>query len=622
MNNLTPELSAPFYSIEKFLLLEEKQFIASLSEHHRNCMNENPSGGQIIAWQNCFKVLQNSFSNLCRKFNKASNWTIIFEYELLRERGRRPDVLILADSLIYVLEFKDFDLAIQAHVDQVAAYARDITNYHSGSHERVILPLLVLTKAKQINKKIGNIWNTSSDTLDKVICELFSNQNLENNAINPHDWILSDYAPLPALIDAARSIFKHQPLHSLKRAQSAGIPETIKGLIQIAKNAQEKNEHHLALVTGVPGSGKTLVGIQFVYENDIENVKKNITAVFLSGNGPLVRVLQYALGSKVFVQDVHGFLKQYGGSKIKSPHENVFVYDEAQRAWDKERVNEKRGYDKSEPEDFLHIGSKKSWSLMVGLIGEGQEIYLGEESGLGQWNLAIKESDKDWIVHCPQHIANIFNNAKEVDVSGNLNLTTSLRTHVAEDLQEWVEQVLKGNFDNASILAKKLSNHNFDLYITRDLKKAKNYVYNRYQDYEDKRYGLIASSKGYNLQKYGIPNGFNDTKKVNIEKWFIDPASSPFSCCQLTTLVTEFGCQGLELDFPILCWGNDLSWDSQSWKTPKPRKLGAQDPHKLRINSYRVLLTRGRDGFIVYLPPENEMDKTFQVLLKSGLIEQ
>jgi DUF2075 family protein len=259
---------------------------------------------------------------------------------------------------------------------------------------------------------------------------------------------------------------------------------------------------------------------------------------------------------------------------------------------------------------------------MVGLIGEGQEIYLGEESGLVQWNQAIKESEKSWIVHCPEHVANIFSKAKRIEVSGNLNLTTSLRTHVAEDLLEWVEQVLKGNIDNASILAKKLSNHNFDLYITRDLKKAKNYVYNRYQDYEDKRYGLIASSKGYNLQKYGIPNGFYDTKKVNIEKWFIDPPTSPFSYCQLTTLVTEFGCQGLELDFPILCWGNDLSWDSQSWKTPKPRKSEAQDPHKLRINSYRVLLTRGRDGFIVYLPPENEMDKTFQFLLKSGLIEQ
>jgi DUF2075 family protein len=622
MNNLIYELSAPFYSIEKFLSLEERQFLETLIKHHRNCMNESPSDSQIIAWQNCFRVLQNSFSHLIQKFYKASYWTIIFEYELLRERGRRPDVLILADALIFVEEFKDFNVALQAHIDQVAAYARDIQNYHSGSHERVVLPLLVLTKATQMNEKIGNIWNTSSDTLENVICELFRTQNLKNNSINPNDWIRSDYVPLPALVDAARTIFKHQPLPSLKRAQSAGIPDTIKVLMTIAKNAQEKSEHHLALVTGVPGSGKTLVGIQFVYENDIEEVKNNITAVFLSGNGPLVRVLQYALGSKVFVQDVHGFLKQYGGSKTKTPNEHIFVYDEAQRAWDKERVNEKRGYDKSEPEDFLHIGSKKSWSLMVGLIGEGQEIYLGEESGLVQWNQAIKESDKSWIVHCPEHVANIFTNAKRIEVSGNLNLTTSLRTHVAEDLQEWVEQVLNGNIDNASILAKKLSKHNFDLYITRDLKKAKNYVYNRYQDYEDKRYGLIASSKGYNLQKYGIPNGFYDTKKVNIEKWFIDPPTSPFSCCQLTTLVTEFGCQGLELDFPILCWGNDLSWDSQSWKTPKPRKSEAQDPHKLRINSYRVLLTRGRDGFIVYLPPENEMDKTFQVLLKSGLIEQ
>ncbi|WAM22505.1 MAG: hypothetical protein OI717_00835 (plasmid) [Candidatus Methanoperedens sp.] len=153
MNNLTYELSVPFYSIDKFLLLEEKQFLDSLIKHHKNCMNEKPSDSQIIAWQNSFKVLHNSFSHLIQKFDKANYWTIIFEYELLRERGRRPDVLILADAIIFVEEFKNYNVALQAHIDQVAAYARDIKNYHSGSHERLVLPLLVLTKAEQMSKK-------------------------------------------------------------------------------------------------------------------------------------------------------------------------------------------------------------------------------------------------------------------------------------------------------------------------------------------------------------------------------------------------------------------------------------------------------------------------------------
>ena len=160
------------------------------------------------------------------------------------------------------------------------------------------------------------------------------------------------------------------------------MPDTIAEIVAAANQAREKQELHLALITGVPGSGKTLVGLQFVYENHFGDKGSKRSAVFLSGNGPLVQVLQYALRSKVFVQDVHGFLKQYGGGSSRTPEEHIWVYDEAQRAWDAQRVREKRGHDRSEPEDFLHIGSRKdSWALMVGLIGEGRESISGKRPG-------------------------------------------------------------------------------------------------------------------------------------------------------------------------------------------------------------------------------------------------
>lgn len=617
-------LPCGYYSeISEFLEISYSDWLEQLQNHHIHCMNEPASRSQITAWKNSFTVLQQELQKLIEYHPDAHQWAIIFEYELPREGGRRPDVIILGQGTIYVIEFKDFSLTHQAHVDQVDAYARDIQNYHAQSHYYRVIPFLLLTKAKSRFEEWEKVLILSPDTLVKGILD--QNISSDQSYIEPTAWIVADYDPLPSLIDAARIIFNNEPLPHIRRALSAGIPETIEALNRVATHAQENGERHLAFVTGVPGAGKTLVGVQFVYENALidSEIKKN--AVFLSGNGPLVQVLQHALKNRVFVQDVHRFLKQYGGTKTKNPVEHIWIYDEAQRAWDAQRVEEKRGHSTSEPEDFLNIGERMNeWVLMIALIGEGQEIHLGEESGLPQWNDALAEMEGEWTVHCPQKIASLFPAATAIQTNETLDLTVTLRSHLAEDVSEWIQMVLDGDFVRAEQLAAKMYYQGFDMYITTHFESATEYVKARYQGQYDKRYGLIASSKAKNLPDYGIHNEFTYTRAMKVGPWYNDPHDSPMSCCALHDVATEFSCQGLELDFPIVCWGIDFHWDNINgqWKSPRAGgRSKARDPHRLRMNSYRVLLSRGRDGFIIFVPPEQKMASTYRALKAAGVRE-
>lgn len=549
-------------------------------------MGAPPSGEQVAAWRGEYEILGVTLREIAGSVPRARQWAVIFEYELPRERGRRPDVVILTGSQVLVLEFKETAALQHAHVDQVAAYARDLRHYHAASHDKLVDPVLVLTRSPverqwpdgrrstEGRPSSGSRWPRQSggdvttglepeavavvnpQGLRAVIAEL--ERRAPDEPIDAKGWLAADYSPLPSLVAAARRIFEHEPLPQIKKAQSAGIPDTIATLVAAPNQARENRELHLGLITGVPGSGKTLVGLQFVYENHFGDMGSQRSAVFLSGNGPLVDVLQYALRSRVFVQDVHGFLKQYGGDSARTPEEHIWVYDEAQRAWDAQRVREKRGHDRSEPEDFLSIGSRKdSWALMVGLIGEGQEIYLGEEAGLKQWNDAIARTSDSWTVHCPRKIADIFDSAERLEISESLDLDMSLRTHLAEDVQGWVHDLLDGRLDAAAAHAEAMERQGFRLYLTRELERATAYVRERYRTETDKRYGFLGSSKG-RLNPFGVPTDFYSTQRMKIGPWYYDDPDSAKSCCRLDSAATEFQCQGLELDLPIVGWGVDL----------------------------------------------------------------
>jgi DUF2075 family protein len=611
-----------FESICTFLLTDKSAWLSALHEHHQQSMNSPADDSQHAAWAHSFDILQHELQKLVQTKPATGNFTIIFEFELPRERGRRPDVIILGSSTIYVLEFKDYRKILPAHVDQVNAYVRDLHYYHSGSQAHTILPVLVLARAKNVVQLYEGTTIVSADSLATSLKTLTGSDSTP--LIDSRLWLESDYAPLPSLIKAAKSLWDDKTqLPKIRRAESAGTSKTIAELITIARKAQQNNELHLALVTGVPGSGKTLVGIQLVYENELDNSEIKNNAVFLSGNGPLVKVLQHALKNKFYVQAVHGFLKDYGGAKTRLPHEHIWIFDEAQRAWDVDRVEEKRKHNLSEPEDFLRLAERmNSWVLMVALIGEGQEIHIGEESGLAQWNLALSKMEKKWILHCPEKISDKFSSIPDREINPVFDLNVTLRSHIAEDVTKWVQRLLEGDLAGAKSLSENLSLQGFDLYVTNDINVAANYVKERYSGEEETRFGLMASSKAKNLGRFGINTDWNCTRNIRVGQWYNDSPGSFSSCCSLREVVTEFSCQGLELDFPIVCWGNDFVWDEDHWKSPKKSRLNkAKDPHQLRMNSYRVLLTRGRDGFIVFVPDEIGMKSTYEALKEAGVKE-
>ena len=606
--------------ISTFLVIQEHDFIDALRKQLTELLNLPINVGQLRAWSSSLQSLKITLSQLIDLKQDAGDWHIIFEYILPRENGRRPDVIILSPEQIFILEYKDFNQPLRAHIDQVSAYALDIQNYQSKSHDNPVVPILVVNKGREVFCQDEDVWILSPEKIAYKINEILVNDKYP--IIKFDEWIQGEYSPLPTLVSAARDLFNHEPLPNIHKAQSAGIPETIRKLIEISRIAKENNEHHLVLITGVPGSGKTLVGLKFVYSSQL-NLNNGESVLYLSGNKTLVEVLQHAFdNNRVFVQSVKNYLREYGGENRSIVNENIIVFDEAQRAWDQTQAKTIRTGAKTESEDFLDIGNQKNWFVLVGLIGEGQEINKGEETGLPLWDEALKKVGGEWVIDCPSKISSAFPSASKVSTYNELNLDKTLRSHLADDLHSWVSMVLDNRLIEAREKAGIIHSSNFDFYITRDINFAKNYVRNRYYDEVDKRYGLLASSKATNLVPLKIYNEYQYTKTFSPGPWYNNQKNDPKSCCQLKEVVTEFSCQGLELDFPIVCWGNDLYWDKDGNLISITKfRPNVKNPRQITLNSYRVLLTRGRDGFIIFIPQIELLDATYNKLQEAGLRE-
>lgn len=599
---------------------------------------------QKRAWADSIPILQREVGEVLADYAHAHDYGAVLEYELPLE-SRRPDVLILTRAAVAVLELKGKSAPSQADLDQTAAYARDLRCYHRDCATRPVLPICVPMLATGYLGERHGVHVAGPDFVDRLIGTI--SQDVLEDPLDPAAFLdRSAYCPLPTLVQAARELFESHTLRRIHRAHAATQPaiEEIKATILDAASTKSRK---LILLTGVPGAGKTLVGLSIAHAHFLDalaiprpNGTSTAPAVFLSGNGPLVQVLQYELrgaggGGKTFVRAVKDYVTTYSSRTDLVPPEHVLVFDEAQRAFDAHQVQAKHantpGFQggKSEPEHFIEFAERiPGWCVVVGLIGTGQEIHVGEEAGLVQWRDAIEGSSQPsaWEVHGPPSVEKTFKGGiASFASSASLSLDTELRFHFASNLHRLVGQILDGAPPEVNDnLAALLDEQGYHLRITRLLAEARDYLRERYADNPGARYGLLASSRDKDLVRFQIPNDWGSTQRVRYGPWYGDAedAAGGYSCRHLRDAVTEFGAQGLELDAVLLAWGTDLTRVGGKWSNAHAKRYQSKahvvDPFQLRLNAYRVLLTRGRDATVAFVPPLGELDETYSYLCHSG----
>jgi hypothetical protein len=482
------------------------------------------------------------------------------------------------------------------------------------------------------------ITTTNIDKLHEEIARF--DRPAEARPLAMKDFLdLANHQPAPSLVQAVRAYFAKKELPRIKRIDEV-TGGALKAVIAEIKDAYSLKRRKLILVGGVPGAGKTYVGLQVAHEHFLDELsvvmesgaKPTAPAVFLSGNKPLVEVLQYEMrqaggDGKVFVQNVKSFVEKYSSRKHSSPPHHVMIFDEAQRAWDAKRVQDKHGDHSavSEPESFVQFaGRVPGWSAVIALIGEGQEIYTGEEGGMELWAQAALSGGGQWDVVGPakyeEYFARLGVNYSSDD---NLYLSRSVRFHFAAGLSKWAEGVVSGDVpaDALAAIADGLRKQGYQLRITRNLPRAKRFLQEKYQDLPEARFGLLTGGRDKGLVDMDINKV--DTRTFRAGPWYADPESSASSCRRLFDAVTEFSAQGLELDHALLAWGTDFIRKEARWDDSlamKYQKKGSVvNPLQLRKNAYRVLLTRGREGVLICLPQQlSELDETYDFLVSAG----
>jgi hypothetical protein len=600
----------------------------------------NVGEGQLRAWRESIPPLQSEVGEVLRRQATARRYTALLEYQLPYEL-RRPDVIFLAGKGVFVLELKGKGRAERADIDQASAYRRDLKSYHLECLERPVHAALVLTHASGRLGFSSGVHIVGIDAVDELLEELDEPQTPP--AVSPEAFLADgSYCPAPTLVEAAREIAKAYELRWVHRAQPSTGP-ALDAITKIIHDAAAKGERRLILVSGAPGAGKTLIGIKVAHERYLDDLalprsdgRYRPPAVFLSGNGPLVQVLQYQLRDmtgtgKAFVRGVKEYVNWY---TTKHPHavpsEHVLIYDEAQRAWDAEQVatrHDANARGKSEPELFIEFAERiPGWCVVIGLIGQGQEIHVGEEAGVAQWRRAIEGSPDPsaWSVSAPPGLAGSMSSLDRLEVDTCLHLAGALRFHFAGSVEGFAAGLVDGA--PAHVLApqaRELDDAGFHLRITRDLDAAKGYLWKRYAEDPDARFGLMASARDKDLWRFDVPNNAGQ-RFFDYGAWYVEGEGDyrGRSCRALRECVTEFGAQGLELDAALLAWGTDFIREDGAWSNRLAKRYRdasrVQDPFQLRQNAYRVLLTRGRDGSVVYVPQLPALNETYDYLVSAG----
>lgn len=619
-------------SIANFIQEDNLNILGTLAKHHGYQTLEK---SQQNAWERQITILKSQLAEL--------TGYIYFEFSIPR-MGKRVDNIVILGDKIFLLEFKIGSEQYDKHaIDQVIDYALDLRNFHEGSHYANLIPILIAENAPIFENNFQTARN-----LDQAI--LLNAQNL-NEFFKPYDssslmdvlvWEQSPYKPTPTIIEAAQALYQDHDVAEITRSDAGAknLSATANCISNIIEQAKQGNKKAICFVTGVPGAGKTLAGLNIA--NQRLKVAEDEHAVFLSGNGPLVQVLQEALArdsviknkikkenalkaTKAFIQNIHHFRDEYLENS-QAPTEKVVVFDEAQRAWNQHQtckfMRQKRGrpdFNKSEPEFLIEVMNRhQDWCVIVCLIGGGQEINTGE-AGLVAWMQALKSPDIDWQVHYSNLIVNQDNYLQDTAIKNwlsmtgvkqnHLHLATSVRSFRSEKVSAWVHALLDMD-EQAKSLWKEIKS-NYPIVLTRDLQKAKAWV--KAQAKGSERYGLVASSGARRLKALGV----HVKNEIDVANWFLNPKDDVRSSYFLEDVATEFDVQGLELDWVCLAWGENFYYQDnqccyQSFKGYKWQNINKEEDKQFTKNAYRVLLTRARQGMVIWIPEGSENDNTRQ----------
>lgn len=577
----------------------------SLLSHHRQRFADLALGPeQVMAWEELIHVCQATLAVAVEQHPELAQALIAFEYELWGEAGRRCDVvLVLPTGHVLVIEFKVADDLRLADLDQVVGYARDLKGYQSNSHHLAVDAMLVLTKAPAAlvpppTHAAVLIDRPADRRLAKVIRWAQRCLAQPVQAIDPLQWLDGDYEPLPVLIKAAADIFARNPLPQIRTIKESHIPELLTWLDSLIERAAAQQEHYLVLITGRPGAGKTLVGLECVARQNGRNYPAN----YISGNGPLVAVLQDCLerlgaDAKAMIRGMYEFKRDTVGRKRWPYYPRVFVFDEGQRAW--VEVNDFHG---TEIQLLIEVASRAPWGVVIGLLGEGQEIWKKEDGSIQKWLQDFEQSDRRdarWQVFAPEGKVVA---TETVHTKPFLHLHTTVRAKQTLHLHRWVNALLEDVPPaDVSAHAERLHTQGFPVYVTDNRQAAEAYVRYRYQA-SGKLFGWVASSQSKDSDRnpHGLPQIERPrtflAKRV-YGRWYNDG-----ECRLLKQACSEFGCQGLELDFALVYWGRDLQWTGSGWHVPPGTRSKTGKPVEHTLNVYRVLLTRAREGMVIYCP--------------------
>lgn len=584
---------------------------------------------------------------LKRELSQFLDGYIIFEYTIPRI-GNRIDNIVIYKGIIFLLEFKVGEKKYPSYaIEQVTDYAFDLSCFHKESHNRLLVPILISTKAHSVKQEI----RISKDNVLETICcneyeiaKYITEVSLKfiQDEIIPDDWINSLYMPTPTIIEAAQALYLGHNVEDISRndASAKNLNQTTKAINKIIDYSKVHNRKSICFITGVPGAGKTLAGLNIAVER--QKIAEDEHAVFLSGNGPLVDVLQEALARddakrnhisrkeasrkvKEFIQIIHHF-RDDAISVDTPPVEKVAIFDEAQRAWDEQNLTDFmkkkkhiEDFNMSEPEFLISILNRHNdWATIICLIGGGQEINKGESAGIYGWFDSLRNNYPNWDIYVSDKITddeyskghNFAEMTKNMNVNiiEDLHLAVSLRSFRSENVSNFVKALLDVDIDTAKRLYEQFNN-DYPVFVTRNLHKAKLWV--RSQAKGSQRYGLTASSGAKRLRKYGIWV----QNKIEAKNWFLNGKNDVRSSFHLEETATEFDIQGLELDWTIVCWDADLRFENGDFKHlkfvgTKWQNIKSADNILYLKNAYRVLLTRARQGFVIFVPTGDETDMT------------